>query len=75
MIKVNFRISNARVSVRPPNYARANFKITPNRLKFILHTFSAILSISKKNQAHAHVRAFSFVISVYNIESPFFFLS
>ena len=42
---VNFMSKNARVRVRPRVSARAKFYNAENRLKFILHTFKAILSI------------------------------
>ena len=38
---------DARVRARTRVSARAKFKKAQNRLKFILHTFQAILSISK----------------------------
>ena len=52
---VNFRSKNARASVRPRVSARAKNKNAPNRLKLILHTFQAILSVSQK-KARTRVR-------------------
>ena len=54
MIKVNIRPVNyrseiARACVLPRVSARAKNKNAQNRLKFILHTFQAILSILQKN--------------------------
>ena len=46
---VNFRSENARACVRPRVSARAKNKNAQNRLKFILQTFQAILSILQKN--------------------------
>ena len=53
---VNFRSKNARACVRPRVSARAKFQNALNRLKLILHTFQAILSILQKN-AHTSMRA------------------
>ena len=69
---VNFRSKNARACVRPRVSARAKNKNAQNRLKFILHTFQAILSILQKKRAHVHARAFSRVMAFSNIESPNF---
>ena len=44
---MNSRYLDARVRVRPRVSARAKIKNAQNRLKFILHTFQTILSISK----------------------------
>ena len=56
---VNFRSKNARACVRPRVSARAKNKNAPNRIKLILHTFEAILSVLQKKLARACARFFA----------------